>query len=75
LAAVAPIAATGVLRFWFEETSPQQWFGKDPAFDGQVRERFIGLTRQAIQDQAAVERGWVASAEELAFLQPPGSRF
>jgi uncharacterized protein (DUF924 family) len=51
LAAVAPIAATGVLRFWFEETQPQQWFGKDPAFDGQVRERFIGLTRQAIQDQ------------------------
>jgi len=51
LAAVAPIAATGVLRFWFEETSPQQWFGKDPSFDGQVRERFIGLTRQAIQDQ------------------------
>jgi len=55
LATVAPITATGVLRFWFEETSPQQCFGKDPAFDGQVRERFIGLTRQAIQGQLS---GW-----------------
>jgi uncharacterized protein (DUF924 family) len=48
-------APAAILRFWFEETQPQQWFGKDPAFDGQVRERFIGLTRQAIQDQLG---GW-----------------
>jgi uncharacterized protein (DUF924 family) len=55
LAVVAPIAATGVLRFWFEQSEPRQWFSKDPTFDGQVRDRFIGLTRQAIQGQLS---GW-----------------
>lgn len=37
-----------VLRFWFEETRPRQWFAKDPAFDGLVRDRFLALTRQAL---------------------------
>jgi uncharacterized protein (DUF924 family) len=37
-----------VLRFWFEEASPHQWFAKDPAFDALVRDRFLGLTRAAI---------------------------
>jgi len=55
LAAGAPIAASGVLRFWFEQGEQRQWFSKDPAFDSQVRERFIGLTRQAIQGQLS---GW-----------------
>ena len=40
--------ASTVLRFWFEETRPQQWFLKDPAFDALVRDRFLGLTRQAL---------------------------
>jgi len=43
------------MRFWFEQSEPRQWFSKDPAFDPQVRERFIGLTRQAIQGQLS---GW-----------------
>ena len=30
-----------VLKFWFEETSPQQWFEKDEQFDKKVRERFL----------------------------------
>jgi uncharacterized protein (DUF924 family) len=37
-----------VLRFWFSETLPRQWFGKDAAFDALVRDRFLGLTRQAL---------------------------
>lgn len=37
-----------VLRFWFEETRPHQWFAKDPAFDAQVQDRFGALTRAAI---------------------------
>jgi uncharacterized protein (DUF924 family) len=37
-----------VLAFWFGETRPRQWFAKDAAFDGLVRDRFFGLTRQAI---------------------------
>jgi uncharacterized protein (DUF924 family) len=29
-----------VLRFWFEEISPPQWWRRDPAFDELVRARF-----------------------------------
>ena len=32
-----------VLRFWFEQTEPNQWFKKEPAFDATIRERFLGL--------------------------------
>jgi uncharacterized protein (DUF924 family) len=32
-----------VLGFWFEETRPEQWFKKDPAFDASVRRRFLAL--------------------------------
>ena len=32
-----------VLRFWFDELSPTQWFTKDADLDGQIRERFLGL--------------------------------
>ena len=36
-----------VLAFWFDQTLPRQWFAKDAAFDGLVRDHFLGLTRQA----------------------------
>ena len=36
-----------VLTFWFGETSPQQWWKVDPAFDAAVRERFGTLHRAA----------------------------
>jgi uncharacterized protein (DUF924 family) len=32
-----------VLKFWFEQTEPDQWFEKDPAFDASIRKRFLGL--------------------------------
>jgi uncharacterized protein (DUF924 family) len=32
-----------VLKFWFEQTKPDQWFEKDAAFDASVRERFLSL--------------------------------
>jgi len=31
------------LKFWFEQTKPDQWFEKDPTFDAIIRERFLGL--------------------------------
>jgi uncharacterized protein (DUF924 family) len=31
------------LKFWFEQTEPDQWFEKDPTFDASMRERFLGL--------------------------------
>jgi uncharacterized protein (DUF924 family) len=42
------IDAEAVLNFWFNHTPPSQWFRKDPDFDALLRERFLGLTRQAI---------------------------
>ena len=32
-----------VLKFWFKQTEPAQWFEKDPTFDASIRERFLGL--------------------------------
>jgi uncharacterized protein (DUF924 family) len=32
-----------VLNFWFEETEPEQWFEKNPAFDACIRARFLHL--------------------------------
>jgi uncharacterized protein (DUF924 family) len=31
------------LKFWFEQTEPDQWFEKDPTFDASIREQFLGL--------------------------------
>ena len=43
------------------------WFRKDPGFDGAIRERFGALVDEAL--------GRVATPEERAFLEEPGSRF
>lgn len=32
--------ASEVLAFWFEESKPEQWYKKDPAFDEAIRDRF-----------------------------------
>jgi uncharacterized protein (DUF924 family) len=29
-----------VLTFWFEQTEPDRWFEKDPAFDASIRSVF-----------------------------------
>lgn len=36
-----------VLRFWFDETRPAQWWSKDPAFDRLIAARFDALHAQA----------------------------
>jgi len=38
-----------ILHFWFEETSPAQWWKKDAAFDGLIAARFGALHRRACQ--------------------------
>jgi uncharacterized protein (DUF924 family) len=38
-----PAWVAEVLRFWFEECTPEQWFEKDEAFDAGVRARFLAL--------------------------------
>ena len=46
-----PDAARSVLSFWFEDSTPQQWFAKDDAFDAAIRQRFANLHREAAQAQ------------------------
>ena len=35
--------SASILRFWFEEIAPEQWFKKDDAFDSLVRGQFLAL--------------------------------
>jgi uncharacterized protein (DUF924 family) len=39
-----------VLKFWFEETVPAQWFQKNDAFDAELRERFMTVYDMATKD-------------------------
>lgn len=42
-----PERAETVLRFWFEETRPWQWWRRDDDFDAEVRRRFGALLAAA----------------------------
>lgn len=46
-----PSFATEVLRFWFEETRPSQWWSRSDAFDATIRARF-GATHEAASQGA-----------------------
>ncbi len=52
--------AADILRFWFDETLPAQWWRADPAFDAQVRERFGELLRAATAGEL---HGWRATPQ------------
>jgi uncharacterized protein (DUF924 family) len=59
-------ASATILRFWFSETQPRQWFAKDAGFDALVRDRFLGLTGQALAGELAA---WsAAAAGDLALV-------
>ncbi len=51
-----------VIRFWFEECSPSQWFRKDEAFDAKMRERFLKM------------HGMVARGETASWRTAPRGR-
>lgn len=55
-------SAAAVLRFWFEDIEPAQWWRKDPAFDALLRERFGALLERA------------ARCELWAWRQSPAGR-
>lgn len=42
-----------VLKFWFEDIKPAQWWAVDPAFDAAVRSRFLALWQQAVAGELA----------------------
>lgn len=49
-----------VLRFWFEESQPQQWFQVNESFDREIRERFLTTYEMAADDLC---RPWAKDAE------------
>lgn len=49
-----------VLKFWFEELSPQQWWEKDSALDNTIKDRFKYIHKQASQCELY---GWRSNAK------------
>lgn len=45
-----------VLRFWFDEIEPAQWWRADPAFDQTLRERFATVHRAALRGELSAWR-------------------
>jgi len=49
-----------ILDFWFQQIEPKSWWVADPAFDAQIRERFITVSEQAAKAELFE---WRASAK------------
>ncbi|MBF5004814.1 DUF924 family protein [Diaphorobacter caeni] len=49
--------AQDVIRFWFDESTPQQWFAKDSAFDQAISTRFGQTLAQAARGELWRWRG------------------
>ena len=45
-----------IIKFWFEEITPQQWWIKDAAFDRMIKERFQTLLNSAIHGELYIWR-------------------
>lgn len=59
-----PTQAATVLRFWFEESAPAQWWRVDAGFDAEIARRF-----QALHESASAGELWAwraAAAGRLA---------
>ncbi len=54
-----------VIRFWFEETMPQQWFQKNESFDDEIRDRFLCTYDMALKDLCA---DWTKEADGVLAL-------
>jgi uncharacterized protein (DUF924 family) len=40
-----------ILKFWFEESSPRQWFARSDAFDAEIRARFFDTYERAARGE------------------------
>jgi uncharacterized protein (DUF924 family) len=49
-----------ILRFWFEELSPKDWFRKDPELDARIAARF-GSTHEALSRK--IPEDWLGRPE------------
>jgi uncharacterized protein (DUF924 family) len=54
------MTAADILHFWFTESTPQQWFAKDDAFDAAIRTRFLATHASAALGECW---SWRTSAE------------
>lgn len=43
-----PADAQNILDFWFKETSPEQWYKKDDAFDASLRQKFGDMVERGL---------------------------
>ena len=43
------IPTNDILKFWFKDCTPQQWFKKDADFDAALSDRFGGAVQHAMQ--------------------------
>ena len=66
--------ADGILRFWFEDCHPWQWFRHNPHFDQNIRERFGDLCYSAQAGDLADWTQDAASALALVLLLDQFSR-
>ncbi len=71
-----PTSANGeaVLRFWFEETKPYQWFRRDLRFDETVKARFGALHGAASEGRLDVWRAHPRYALSLILILDQFSR-
>ncbi len=53
----APVDAEAVLRFWFVELEPRDWWRKDPELDQRIASRFGALLETAASGALAAWRG------------------
>lgn len=54
-----------VIRFWFEESQPQQWFQKNDSYDREISERFMVTHDMAKKDLCA---DWTKDADGVLAL-------
>ena len=69
-----PRAAVSVLRFWFDETKPIQWYRRDPVFDQKCGDRFGALHELAAAGQLAAWQSTPRSALALIIVLDQFSR-
>lgn len=49
-----------IVRFWFEELSPEDWYRKDPSIDAEIGARFGGIY-DALKSH--VSKGWLGTPQ------------
>jgi len=55
-----PKSSAAVLAFWFEDSEPEQWYKKDPAFDETIRGGFEATITAGLVSRLD---GWADNAE------------